>query len=79
MTGFSIDWLDLRESADLKARDKSLVKLTVRWLKNISSPDQLPIILDLGSGTGSTVRSFDSLLDAEAISGHWRLIDNDPN
>jgi SAM-dependent methyltransferase len=79
MTGFSIDWLDLRESADLQARDKSLVKLAVRWLENISSPDQLPLILDLGSGTGSTVRSFDSLLDAESVPAHWRLIDNDPS
>ncbi|MDG2141561.1 MAG: class I SAM-dependent methyltransferase [Gammaproteobacteria bacterium] len=79
MTGFSIDWLDLRESVDLQARDKSLAKLAIRWLKNISSPDQLPLILDLGSGTGSTVRSFDSLLDAESIPARWRLIDNDPN
>ena len=79
MTGFSIDWLDLRESADLQARDKSLIKLAVRWLENISSPDQLPLILDLGSGTGSTVRSFDRVLDAESVSAHWRLIDNDPS
>ena len=79
MTGFSIDWLDLRESADLQARDKSLIKLAVRWLENISSPDQLPLILDLGSGTGSTVRSFDRVLDAESLSAHWRLIDNDPS
>ena len=79
MTGFSIDWLNLRESADLQARDKSLIKLAVRWLENISSPDQLPLILDLGSGTGSTVRSFDRVLDAESLSAHWRLIDNDPS
>ena len=78
MSGFSIDWLDLRESADHRARDKTLIEQAIRWLDDVSIPNQTPLIADLGSGTGSTIRSFDNLIAEDPKPLSWRLIDHDP-
>lgn len=67
--GFSADWLALREPADLRARDSSLLASAIR------AAGQAPEILDLGSGTGSTMRAFGQQLDSPAC---WRLVDSDP-
>lgn len=75
MSSFSIAWLDLRESADLAARDKTLVNNALEWLgqKNDPiSPDR--ILVDLGAGTGSTLRALTKL---GANSFVWRLVDLD--
>lgn len=32
MTGFSVDWLDLREAADQLARDDKLLQQAVDWV-----------------------------------------------
>lgn len=75
MSSFSIAWLDLREPADFAARDKNLVQIALDWLgqKNDPiSPDR--ILVDLGSGTGSTVRALTKL---GASSFVWRLVDLD--
>lgn len=76
MSGFSIDWLDLREDADRRARDSNLLEQARRWLVTESSAGKMPLVLDLGAGTGSTLRT----LTAEGLqpkSLAWRLVDHD--
>ena len=75
MSGFSIEWLNLREVADHKARDKHLLKNAVDWLNNLQAKDR--VIVDLGSGTGSTIRCLQSFT-TQLPSIQWRLVDNDP-
>jgi hypothetical protein len=75
MSSFSIAWLDLREGADFAARDKTLVTQALNWLGQATdhvSPER--IIVDLGAGTGSTLRAL-SKLGANNIV--WRLVDLD--
>ncbi len=75
MSSFSIAWLDLREGADLAARDKTLVTQALNWLGQATdpiSPDR--IIVDLGAGTGSTLRA---LTKSGANNIVWRLVDLD--
>jgi SAM-dependent methyltransferase len=66
--GFSAEWLALREPADHKARDTKLLQRAAR----AAGPE--PVILDLGCGTGSTVRALAPYLPATA---RWRLVDTD--
>jgi hypothetical protein len=73
MSGFSIIWLDLREPADMAARDKALAAQVVEYLH--TDADRSPVIVDLGSGTGSTLRALTSLGAQQCV---WRLIDHDP-
>jgi hypothetical protein len=75
MSSFSIAWLDLREPADFSARDKSLVKTALDWLgqkEDPISPDR--ILVDLGAGTGSTLRALSKLGARNLV---WRLVDMD--
>ena len=65
---FDTTWLDLREPADHAARDPHLM---ARFAAHIGPA---PSIIDLGSGTGSTVRALSPLLP----DARWRLTDNDP-
>lgn len=67
--GFSSDWLTLREPADRAARDTPLLQRALA----LAGSD--PVVMDLGCGTGSTVRTL-----APALPPHtsWRLVDNDP-
>lgn len=73
MSGFSVAWLDLRESADNAARDKGMAAQALSWLT--ADEAAMPIIVDLGSGTGSTLRALTALGAANIV---WRLIDHDP-
>lgn len=66
--GFSADWLALREPSDHAVRDAGLLQ------RAVSAAGLNPVILDLGCGTGSTVRALAPLLPK---SSHWRLVDND--
>jgi SAM-dependent methyltransferase len=66
--GFSADWLALREPADMQARDHELMLEAVRLA------GENPVILDLGSGTGSTIRAMAPYLPEHT---QWRLVDND--
>lgn len=68
MSGFSIDWLDLREPADLAARNREMLQQIRTTL-----PEQACIV-DLGSGTGSTLRA----LHSPDSLWRWRLVDLDP-
>ncbi|ETX28927.1 class I SAM-dependent methyltransferase [Roseivivax isoporae] len=65
---FAADWLALREPADRAARDAGLLA------EAAAAAGPAPVVLDLGSGTGSTRRSFDGLLP----DARWRLLDSDP-
>ena len=56
MSGFSIEWLNLREVSDHRSRDRDLLKTAVDWLNNLKTKDK--VIVDLGSGTGSTIRGL---------------------
>jgi SAM-dependent methyltransferase len=75
MTGFAISWLDLRESADFAARDKQLVNRLLAWLAlpDVSYGNE-PLVVDLGSGTGSTLRAMAKLGAPKFV---WRLVDHD--
>ena len=75
MSGFSIEWLNLREVSDHRARDKHLLKNAVDWLNKLQAKDK--VIVDLGSGTGSTIRCLHRSA-THLPSIQWRLVDNDP-
>ena len=67
--GFSASWLAMREPADHSARDSDLLE------KAVAIAGENPVIMDLGSGTGSTVRAFEAVSETAAS---WKLIDSDP-
>ncbi len=71
MSGFSPDWLKLREPADLKARNRDVANvLSARFALR----DRVSVI-DLGCGTGSNLRGTSHLLpDVQT----WTLVDYDP-
>jgi hypothetical protein len=70
MSGFSAEWLALREPYDLAARNPVVLSAVADAFRDQTSIS----IVDLACGTGSTLR---------AICGHlpsrqsWRLVDND--
>jgi SAM-dependent methyltransferase len=70
VSGFSAEWLDLREPADHRSRDLGLADALARA---VAERETLRLI-DLGCGTGSNLRAL-----APALSGHqdWTLIDYD--
>jgi hypothetical protein len=70
VTGFSADWLALREPFDVRARNPVVLDAVVAALKGCPSIR----IVDLACGTGSTLRSLAPRLPA---AQNWRLIDND--
>lgn len=71
MTGFTADWLALREPADHKARSPVLLEALAEWC----AKREALTVLDLGCGAGSNARALVPRLGAKQ---HWRLIDNDP-
>lgn len=72
MTGFSTEWLSLREAADHRARNTELANaLSARFAQRASIR-----IVDIGCGTGSNLRATAPLLPEHQ---KWRLIDHDPD
>lgn len=67
---FSSDWLRLREPADVRARNRVLVG----QLATMFVGRRAPAIVDLGAGTGASVRALDSHLPEGTF---WRLVDAD--
>ena len=70
MSGFSAEWLALREPYDRKSRSAAVldaVKAAFRERSSIA-------VVDLACGTGSTLRAISSHLPARQ---DWRMIDND--
>jgi hypothetical protein len=74
--GFSADWLALREPADHAARDAGLLRWAVQAATDAAARagQGAPVIVDLGAGTGSTLRAMAAHLPA---STRWRFVDND--
>jgi hypothetical protein len=72
MSGFSADWLTLREPYDRRARNQAVLDAVAAALKS-RSPVQ---VVDLACGTGSTLRALSSHLPQRQ---NWKLIDHDPN
>jgi hypothetical protein len=71
VSGFSADWLALREPFDAAARSSTLIAELGTHL-----PRGTPLeILDLGAGAGSNLRYLAPLLGG---AQHWRLDDHDP-
>ena len=70
MSGFSADWLALREPFDRAARNVAVLDAVVAALKDLR---QIRIV-DLACGTGSTLRALAPKLAAQQT---WRLCDND--
>jgi hypothetical protein len=70
MSGFSADWLALREPHDARARNPMVLDTVIASLKVYRSIR----IVDLACGTGSTLRALSPRLAAQQ---NWRLADND--
>ena len=70
MSGFSPDWLALREPADHAARNPQVLAA----VGSAFAGRQSLAIIDLGSGTGSNLRGSYSVLPARQ---HWTLVDAD--
>jgi hypothetical protein len=70
MSGFSADWLALREPYDLRARNPMVLDAVAAHFESNFSVQ----VVDLACGTGSTARALGPHLPARQ---NWRLIDND--
>jgi len=70
VSGFSADWLILREPYDLRARSRDIIAAVAASVATLPSVH----IVDLACGTGATVRALTSHLQPRQI---WRLADND--
>lgn len=75
MTGFSAQWLALREPADHRARNVSLRAQVVHDLEHLARvrPGVISLV-DLGSGSGSNLRALAEHLPDHQ---HWTLVDYD--
>ena len=72
MSGFSAEWLALREPADHAARSIDLTRALLEAL-----PADRPLrILDLAAGTGSNLRYLAGA--AESVAAEFLLVDHDP-
>ena len=70
MSGFSREWLKLREPADLAARNPDVANTVAA---RFALRDTVSVV-DLGCGTGANLRATASLLPNTQT---WTLIDND--
>ena len=70
MSGFSPEWLSLREPIDHRSRDAGLARRVAEHLAKGGEPR----IVDLGCGTGSNLRALAPSLGARQS---WTLVDYD--
>lgn len=78
MSGFSSEWLGLREAADHAARSVALSRFVASRVSDVASPVSArhPLrVLDLATGTGSNPRYLAQYL---APWQDWTLLDADP-
>lgn len=73
MSGFSAEWLALREPFDAAARSAPLVSALRAHLPEGTGATPLAVV-DLGAGAGSNLRYLAPLLGGIQ---HWRLVDHD--
>jgi len=78
MSGFSIDWLGLREAFDHRAREAAidafaLPALARQW-RDANADGGLSVV-DLACGSGSNLRALAPRLGPDQ---RWRLVDHDP-
>lgn len=71
MSGFSPEWLALREGADHRARDGHLA---IRLAEALQKRPTITVV-DIGCGTGSNIRATYAALGREQA---WTLVDYDP-
>lgn len=71
MSGFSPEWLALREPADTRARDPGLLAALAQHLAARNSLE----VVDLGCGTGANIRA---IAPALGPGQRWTLVDYDP-
>ncbi len=71
MSGFSAEWLALREPIDARARAAELILPLSTWRANTGRIR----VLDLAAGTGTNLRFLAPLLGGEQA---WLLADHDP-
>src|SRR5690606_36909985 len=71
MSGFSPEWLALREPADMRARDPGLLAALAAHL---AGRDAIEVV-DLGCGAGSNIRTTAPALGPVQS---WTLVDYDP-
>jgi hypothetical protein len=71
MSGFSADWLALREPVDHRSRSPELADVLAR---RFAGSGRLRVV-DLGAGTGSNLRALAPRL---APLQDWHLVDDDP-
>ncbi len=69
-SSFTADWLALREGPDHAARDVNLAAQLGEWMARNGARN----VLDLGCGSGSTLRALAPHMPDETI---WTLIDHD--
>jgi SAM-dependent methyltransferase len=70
MSGFTADWLALREPFDLRARNPEILSAVAAAVLALPSLT----IVDLACGTGSTLRALAPRLPPRQ---NWKLVDND--
>ena len=80
MTGFSSEWLALREPADHRARHAGLCSQMTAYFTTAQptlgqSAEQPFRVIDLGCGSGSNLRAVAPALPPYQ---HWTLVDYDP-
>jgi len=75
MSGFSADWLSLREPVDHRSRNLDLQAQVLNYLEKIKTvyPGSVHIT-DLGSGTGSNLRALAPHINSVQ---YWTLVDYD--
>jgi hypothetical protein len=72
VSDFSVEWLDLREPADARARSTEITKAVAA---RFALRDEIRV-LDLGSGSGANLRATAPLLPKQQ---YWNLVDRDAN
>lgn len=74
MSGFSADWLALREGADRRAANRGVLAAVRRWAGHRARAADSLAVVDLGAGTGNTLRRLAPLLPPRQS---WLLVDAD--
>jgi SAM-dependent methyltransferase len=70
MSGFSPEWLALREPVDARSRDPGLLGTLAQHLADRNAVE----VVDLGCGTGANIRATAPALGS---GQHWTLVDHD--